>query len=367
MRLEFHQLDRRGEHLRVRHPARQRRLVASLATSGQQTPIVVVAMEGQPDRYLVIDGYQRITALEQLGRDTVEALLWPMSEAEALLLDGSLRWAEHQSALEQGWLLAEMEQRFGYGLEELARRFDRSVSWVSRRLALVELLPEAIQQLVREGKVSAQVAMKCLVPVARISLDDCERMAAAFAGHHCDTREAGQLYAAWRAGSRSVRERLLASPELFFKTQRRAPAAETTQSTALERDLDIAAAILRRARRRLREALPEMGPAQQHNAECRIAGARRELERMAEQIGKEQPAGHADASAKDHDSGAAHAGGEQARDCARAEHLAPERAQSPAVADHGSAGNPACGESRTLPAAHPGSLQYLQGEPRASP
>src|ERR1051325_8225760 len=87
MRLEFHQLDGRGEHLRVRHAARRRRLLASLATSGQQMPIVVVAVEGRPERYLVIDGYQRIAALQQLGRDTVEALLWPMSEAEALLLD----------------------------------------------------------------------------------------------------------------------------------------------------------------------------------------------------------------------------------------------------------------------------------------
>lgn len=367
MRLEFHQLDRRGEHLRVRHPARQRRLLASLAMSGQQIPIVVVAVEDQPDRYLVIDGYQRIAALEQLGRDTVEALLWPMSEAEALLLDGSLRWAEHQSALEQGWLLAEMEQRFGYGLEELARRFDRSVSWVSRRLALVELLPEAIQHVVREGKVSAQVAMKFLVPVARISLEDCERMAAAFAQHHSDTREAGQLYAAWRDASPSVRERLLASPELFFKTQRRAPPAETTQSAALERDLEMAAAILRRARLRLTEALPEMAQAQQHNIECHIARAGRELDRMAEQIGKEKAAGHADPSAKDHDFGTAHTGSEQARDCARAGHFAPECAQSPAVAENGSAGDPSCRKSRTLPAAHPGSVQQLQGESRASP
>ena len=66
-----------------------------------------------------------------------------MSDAEALLLDRSLRFSAQESALEQGWLLAEMEQRFGYWLEELARRFDRSVSWVSRRLALVELLPES--------------------------------------------------------------------------------------------------------------------------------------------------------------------------------------------------------------------------------
>ena len=83
-----------------------------------------------------------MAALEQLGRDTVEAVVWPLSEAEAVLLDRSLRLSEHETALEVGWLLAELEQRFGYGLEELARRFDRSVSWVSRRLALVEVLPE---------------------------------------------------------------------------------------------------------------------------------------------------------------------------------------------------------------------------------
>jgi ParB-like chromosome segregation protein Spo0J len=84
MQLEFHQLDRRYEHLRVRNPQRQRQLLASLAASGQQTPIVVVAVADQPDRYVVIDGYQRIAALEQLGRDTVEAVVWPLSEAEAL-------------------------------------------------------------------------------------------------------------------------------------------------------------------------------------------------------------------------------------------------------------------------------------------
>src|SRR5436189_2099673 len=220
MQLEFHQLDRRWEHLRVRHRSRQRRLLASLAESGQQTPIVVVAAEGQTDRYVVIDGYKRIAALEQLGRDMVEAVVWPMSEAAAVLLDRSLRLSEHETALEVGWLLAELEQRFGYGLDELARRFDRSVSWVSRRLALVELLPEAIQQQVREGKVAAQAAMKFLVPVARQSLEDCQRMAEIFAQHHCDSRQAGQLYAAWRRASVTIRERILEDPTLFFKTQR---------------------------------------------------------------------------------------------------------------------------------------------------
>jgi hypothetical protein len=122
-----------------------RLLLASQADSGQQTPIVVVAA-GPPDCYLVINGHKRVAAQEQLGRVTVEATVWAMSEAEAVLLSRSLRCSPQESALERGWLLAETDRRIGYGFEELARRFDRSTRWVARRLTLVELLPEAIQQ-----------------------------------------------------------------------------------------------------------------------------------------------------------------------------------------------------------------------------
>jgi ParB family transcriptional regulator, chromosome partitioning protein len=117
--------------------------------------------------------------------------------------------------------------RFGYGLEELERRFDRSVSWVSRRLALVELLPEAIQRQVREGKISVNVAMRYVVPAARINAEDCERMAAIFVEHHCDTRQAAELCIAWRKGSAVIRKRILDSPELFFKNAA-ARGSETT-------------------------------------------------------------------------------------------------------------------------------------------
>src|SRR5260370_23092341 len=102
MQLEFHQLERRWEHLRVRHAARQRRLLASLAEAGQQTPIVVVAAEGSADRYVVIGGYKRIAALEQLGRDTAQVVVWPMTGAAAAPLDRPLRLSELRTPLEPG-------------------------------------------------------------------------------------------------------------------------------------------------------------------------------------------------------------------------------------------------------------------------
>jgi ParB family transcriptional regulator, chromosome partitioning protein len=367
MQLEFHQLDRRWEHLRVRHPARQRRLLASLAEAGQQTPIVVVALEGQADRYLVIDGYKRLAALQQLGRDTVEAVVWPMSEAEALVLDRSLRFSEHETALEQGWLLAELEQRYGYGREELARRFDRSLSWVSRRLALVDLLPEAIQQQVREGKISAHVAMKFLVPAARVSLEDCERMAAAFAQHHCDTRQAGQLYAAWRDGSPLIRQRLLDQPELFFKAQPQAePKASLTGAAALLRDLEMAGAILSRAQRRLAGAEAAMDLHQRQAARWQIEYLRRQLNRLAERI-PEEPQPYVEPIPTDHDSGTEPSESEQAPDRPGAGHLPPGGAPSPALELQRGAGTAPPREGRTLPATDPGAVRHLQGESRASP
>jgi ParB/RepB/Spo0J family partition protein len=372
MQLEFHQLDRRWEHLRVRHPARQRRLLASLAECGQQTPVVVVAIEGQADRYVVIDGYKRLSALEQLGKDTVEAVVWPMTEAAAVLLDRSLRLSEHETALEVGWLLQELEQRFGYGLDELARRFDRSVSWISRRLALVELLPQAIQQQVREGKIAAQVAMKFLVPVARQNLEDCQRMAAIFAEHHCDTREAGQLYTAWRQGSAAIRQRILDDPALFFKTQRQAqekapPGVPSGPGAELIRDLEMVTAIVNRAQRRLAGAATlELDQQQRAAARQQIGRIEKQLQRIDEKLVPEQTP-NVEPSTTHHDSGVAHQGSSETRDRTDAGDFPCGGTQSPALELHRPAGNTASGESRTLPATDPGAFRRLQGESRASP
>jgi ParB family transcriptional regulator, chromosome partitioning protein len=369
MQLEFHQLDRRWEHLRVRQAARQRRLLASLADSGQQTPIVVVAAEGQADRYVVIDGYKRIVALEQLGRDTVEAVVWPMSEAAAVLLDRSLRLSEHETALEVGWLLAEMERRFDYGLEELARRFDRSVSWISRRLALAEVLPEAIQQQVREGKILAQVAMKFLVPVARQSLEDCQRMAAIFAEHHCETREAGQLYGAWRKGSPAIRKRILDDPELFFKTQRQAreKAPPSGPGAELLRDLEMVVAIVNRAQRRLAgAAAAELDEQQAKAARHQIERIQKQLHGMDEKIQPEKKP-HVEPSATDHDSGTEFEASEQTGDRAGAGGLPRGGTQSPPLELQRGAGTAPGRESRTTPATDPGAFRPVQGESRASP
>ena len=82
MELEFHQLELRYERLRVQQPARERRLLASLAMAGQQMPIVVVT---GGSAYVVVDGHKRVRCLRRLQRDTIAAVVWEMPEPEALI------------------------------------------------------------------------------------------------------------------------------------------------------------------------------------------------------------------------------------------------------------------------------------------
>ena len=148
MEIELHQIELRYAALRVRSAQREARLLASLASAGQTMPVVVVR-EG--DRFVLIDGYKRVRALGTLGRDTAVAIEWSLDESEALLFERLLRAGDADSAIEQGWFLREMHERFGLSQQDLARRFGRTQSWVSRRIALAMVLPAAAQARAKEA------------------------------------------------------------------------------------------------------------------------------------------------------------------------------------------------------------------------
>jgi len=250
--LEFHQLDLRYERLRVRQPARERRLLASLADAGQQTPIVVVPTAAM---HVVVDGHKRVRCLRRLHRDTVTAVVWEMPEPEALIFRQVLHTDATDSALEQGWLLRTLHEDHGLSLEHLGRRFDRSVSWVSRRLSLVRALPAPIQQHVHDGQLAAHAAMKYCVPLARANATDCVRLVDAIAPHRLTTRQVGRLYQIYVAGPEASRALVLTDPLLVLRVTDDAPRApirpDASAPEALISDLHVLGAVARRAHRRL--------------------------------------------------------------------------------------------------------------------
>ncbi|MGC4118754.1 MAG: ParB N-terminal domain-containing protein [Myxococcales bacterium] len=273
MEFEFHQLDLRYQSLRRRAPERERRLLASLAQHGQQTPIVVVAGEG--GAHVVVDGYKRVRALRALKADTVRATVWDLPEADALLLERLMRSAQGDGPLDQAWLLHELVVRFALG--QLAQRFERTVSWVSRRLALVEDLPEEIQQQVRDGVVGAHAAMKYLVPLARANRSDALALVTGLGGRRISSRQMGALYGAWLGGGAKSRELLLADPWLFLRAQDEVRRAKVEPGAAqlLLGDFGALVGVGRRASKRLREGVArELAAAQRDEVRRCLAQAK---------------------------------------------------------------------------------------------
>ncbi|HEY2975842.1 MAG TPA: ParB/RepB/Spo0J family partition protein [Pyrinomonadaceae bacterium] len=290
MDLEFHQLELRYERLRVIRQEQERRLLASLAEVGQQVPIVVVKSVAD-DQFVVIDGYKRVRSLRRLARDTISASCWPGAESDALIVTRLMQTAEAETALEQSWLLVELHDRFGLSLEELARRFGHSVSWVSRRLALSKELPDSIQQQVRRGEIVAHAAAKYLVPLARANTQACLDLVEAIGSTRLSSRDLGILYTAYQAGNWVTRQRLLAAPLVYLKSHKEAQSVPTVDpglGDSLLTDIEILSSIARRADRRLRRGvlrnLPEKD--RQDLARC-LRQSTHEVQRMADRFDKE--------------------------------------------------------------------------------
>ena len=288
MEVELHQLLLRYERLRKRAPRAERTLLASLAEIGQQTPVVVVA---DAERFVLIDGYKRVRALKRLAHDVVLATRWELEEVEALLLERGLRRGS-EDALDQAWLLAQLQERFGYSLEELARRFEHNKSWVSGRLALIQTLPESIQEQVRLGALSAHAAMKYLVPLARTDLQVATRFAAAILPLKPTTREVAALYAGWQSGSGRTRELILENPKVYLEAKVASAPAPISATQRILNDLCALGGIARRVLHVLQEGLwQQLLEAERLEVHQAFARANVDLQRLFHRIDLEH--GHA--------------------------------------------------------------------------
>jgi ParB-like chromosome segregation protein Spo0J len=243
--LELSSLDLRYRGLRISDPQGVARLAAAVGLEGQVAPVLAIQPATTP---ILIDGFVRVAALRRLRRDTVPALLLGLTEQEAL----SFSYRQHQgrrpTALEEGWLVQELHLQHRQSLGAVAAGLERSTSWASRRLGLVRELPEAIQELVRRGAISAHGAMRSLLPLARANADAAVRLGSVAREEKLTTRQLGRLCAAWRAGDGAQRAQLLAQPRLYLRLDEHVSTkSRQPEQPALVRDFETMQAIARRA------------------------------------------------------------------------------------------------------------------------
>ena len=162
--VDLHLLELRYAHIRVKNEPRVRRLADSISRHGQLEAMLTV--EGEDNRLILVDGYQRHAALKYLGQDAglVTIVDEPESQTlcQLLILRGERQW----EAIEEAGLIQELHRRFSYSFSEIGK-IGRDKSYVKRRMDLLESLPEEILSRVIAGTISTWAASRVLIPLAR--------------------------------------------------------------------------------------------------------------------------------------------------------------------------------------------------------
>jgi ParB family transcriptional regulator, chromosome partitioning protein len=212
---EWHQLELNYQHLRKHTQKEQQRLMLSIHSYGLLEPIMVIA--AATGRWVVIDGYLRIKAMQALKSDAIKITVWESSVAEALIHAYRNNQSRIWDYFEEACLLQELMSLHNYSQVELAQQLGKSKSWVSYRLQLLESLPDFIRDAILQGYLSAWTASRVLVPFARANQDAAKRLLSYLVSHTHSTRELQEFYHHYLKSNNKIREQLLISPQLFFK------------------------------------------------------------------------------------------------------------------------------------------------------
>jgi len=135
-------------------------LIASIEEKGLLEPIVVRPVE---DGFEVVAGYRRLEACKRLGWRRIPCHIIELDDREAYEVS-LIENLQHKSLdpIEEALAFKRYVEEYGYGsVTELARRIEKSPSYVSRMIALLSLPDDVREELVRRRK-SPSIAQELL-------------------------------------------------------------------------------------------------------------------------------------------------------------------------------------------------------------
>jgi ParB/RepB/Spo0J family partition protein len=168
--------------------------------------------------WVVIDGYLRISAAKALGQDAICASAWELEASQALIYLYRNHSKRPWVPLEEAYLVQELMTSNQYSQSQLAKSLGKSAAWVSHRLQLIHSLPEFAIAAVHHGHLTSWSASRVLVPFARANEQHAKQFTDYLIAHPHSSRDIHTFFENYMRSNRQVREKMVAQPQLFFKS-----------------------------------------------------------------------------------------------------------------------------------------------------
>lgn len=133
-------------------------LAASIKEKGVLQPILLRTVQNKPHTYEIVAGERRFRASKMAGLNEIPALIKSISPENAMeiaLIENVQR--ENLNPIEEAAAYKNLMECCDYELPDVARLIGKSESYIRNMLRLTSL-PESVQTLVSDGKISASHA-----------------------------------------------------------------------------------------------------------------------------------------------------------------------------------------------------------------
>lgn len=204
--IELAELDVRYENYRMKNPALEKRLLASIMQRG-----IEQALEGTAcgQSKILLNGFKRRRCALRLGLHSVPYVSLGEGEAGGIL---QLLRVSNQSALsllEQARFIDQLRRLEKMSVADIAEQLSRSQSWVSMRLGLLDEMSPRVQEEIFAARFPAYCYMYTLRPFMRLNRagkQEVEEFVLAVSGQKLSVREIEQLAHGYFRGPQSMRE-----------------------------------------------------------------------------------------------------------------------------------------------------------------
>lgn len=208
--IELGALDLRYKSFRLKNRISEALLLSSIAERGIEEPLEGVDAKEGP---ILLNGFKRLRCARKLNIHIVPYL--SLGEDEATGIVALLRISNHKTLniLEQAGFIQTLKAIEGMNLAQIAEALDRSKSWVSMRVGLIDEMTEIIRSTLFSGAFPVYAYMYTLRGFMRmngVSREEIEGFIVALSAKKLSVREIELLAHGYFRGPASFREQIQA-------------------------------------------------------------------------------------------------------------------------------------------------------------